>query len=84
MLITITIVLRFPSRARFDRQRDEYLRVQKGYDVVRIQMDSKSVEEIVNEMRKIVTERAEKSADLAIQKLYFKEDKIQKLYSRKK
>lgn len=75
---------RFPSRFRFDMLRDEYLRNKIKLNVVRILMGNKSVDEIVNEIRKVTVETAEKTADLEIQKLYFKEDKIQKLYSRKK
>lgn len=75
---------RFPSRYRFDMYRDEYLRNEKKLTVIRILMGNKSIDEIVTEIRKVTVEIAEKTADLEIQKLYFKEEKIQKLYNRKK
>ena len=75
---------RFPSRYRFDMFRDEYLRKEKKLTVIRILMGNKTVDEIVSEIRKVTVEMAEKTADLEIQKLYMKEEKIQKLYNRKK
>ena len=41
-------------------------------------MGNKTVDEIVSEIRKVTVEMAEKTADLEIQKLYMKEEKIQK------
>jgi len=63
---------RYPARARFDTQRDEYLRVATGVEVARIYMAEKSVDQLVKEVRALVEERKEKVADQEIQKLYMK------------
>lgn len=63
---------RYPARARFDSQRDEYLRVQKGVTVARIYMAEKSVDQLTKELKALVDDRNEKVADLEIQKLYMK------------
>ncbi len=47
-------------------------------------MMDKSIEDLVKEIRAIVMDRRERQADLEIQKLYMKDDMIQKLYSSKK
>ena len=63
---------RFPSRARFDRQRDEYLTIKKGYEVVRIELLDRSTEDVAKLVRAALVARREKLADIEIQQLYMK------------
>lgn len=63
---------RYPARARFDTQRDEYLRVKQGVEVARLYMADKTVDQLAKEVRALVESRKEKVADIEIQKLYMK------------
>ncbi len=75
---------RYPSRARYDRARDEYLQVKKGYKIIRINLQGKSKEDIIGNIENIVRERKDEIADKKIQLLYSKDSEIQKLYQDKK
>jgi very-short-patch-repair endonuclease len=59
---------RYPARARYDRERDEFLTQAKGYTVARIELEGKSVDDVIKEV-------AEKVADAAardVQSMYQK------------
>eukprot|EP01041_Mallomonas_annulata_P003235 gene3235-6403_t len=60
---------RHPARARFDMSRDDYLR-KKGYQVERLQLFGKSVDEMVAAISAIVQVRKEIVADKEIQQIY--------------
>ena len=61
---------KYPVRRRFDTQRDEYLSVKQGYLIVRVELDGKSVDEVVAEIDRVVKRRADALADREIQALY--------------
>lgn len=61
---------KYPARARFDRARDEYLAVKKGYRVVRLPLYGSSVEAIVKAVHAEVMGAVEKLEDKQIQALY--------------
>ena len=67
---------RYPARMKFDRVRDEYLMKKKDYQVNRISLPGKSVEEVVAEIETIVNDRNEKKTDEKIQSIYSKKKDI--------
>lgn len=78
---------KYPARKRYDRERDEYLSVKKGYQVSRIELTGKSVEEIAAAIDKVVNDRKKKYGEILdrqAQLLYARDSEIQKLYSKKK
>lgn len=60
----------YPSRKRFDKQRDEFLSVRRDYLVARIDLAGKSVDEIVSLIDRKVQRRVDAIADAEIQELY--------------
>lgn len=75
---------RHPARQRFDLNRDSYLRAKKGYEVVRIDIENRKVEDVVSSIHDIVRKRMEKVEDAEIQKMYAKDEDIQKIYASNK
>ena len=60
---------RYPARARFDRARDRYITA-KGYDILRLQLIGRSVDDLVNQINDRVVEKTEQQADREIQQIY--------------
>ena len=63
------LCLRYPARARFDRARDRYITA-KGYDILRLQLIGRSIDDLVNQIKDKVDEKSEQVADLEIQQIY--------------
>jgi very-short-patch-repair endonuclease len=77
---------KYPARRRYDRERDEYLTIKKGYQVSRIELTGKSPEDIAAIIDKTVTDRKvvyEEILDKQAQLLYARDSEIQKLYKKK-
>ena len=62
----------YPARARYDRARDEFISVTKGYEVYRILIAGKSVDEVIEIITKKLEQRKEVYMDAEIQALYSK------------
>lgn len=60
---------RFPARARFDRARDRYMGA-KGYEVMRLQLIGRSVDDLVSQIIDRVDLKTEQLKDTQIQQLY--------------
>ena len=57
---------KYPARARYDRSRDEFLSKTKGYTVYRIELEGKSVDEIIA----LVEAKVAEAAETSIQNMY--------------
>ena len=66
---SFTSTSRYPARARFDRARDRYITA-KGYDILRLQLIGRSVDDLVNQINDRVVEKTEQQADREIQQIY--------------
>jgi len=65
---------RHPARARFDNNRDEYLRSKKGYKVARLELFNKNVDDVVQVITDLVQSRRDEVAEKEIQQLYARND----------
>jgi len=63
---------RHPARARFDMMRDFYLRDKKGYEIYRIELFNKNVEEVVESIHEVVKRRQDVVAEAEVQSIYAK------------
>jgi very-short-patch-repair endonuclease len=72
----------YPARARFDRERDEFLRDRKQYEILRVPLVGQNSNEVIAFIHKKVLERADQIADMEVQRLYSKDEDIQRLYKR--
>ncbi len=59
---------RYPARARYDRSRDEYLRETQGYEIFRVQLVGKSIDEVTA----AITKKVDELAATKTQQLYSK------------
>ena len=66
---SFSFTFRYPARARFDRARDRYITA-KGYDILRLQLIGRSVDDLVNQINDRVVEKTEQQADREIQQIY--------------
>jgi very-short-patch-repair endonuclease len=60
---------RFPAAIRFDRARDAYVEA-KGYEVLRLQLTGRSVDDLVSQIHDRVTALEERQKDREIQSIY--------------
>lgn len=60
---------RYPARARFDRARDRYISA-KGYEILRLQLIGRSIDDLVSQIKDRVEEKTEQMADREIQQIY--------------
>jgi hypothetical protein len=60
---------RYPARARFDRARDRYITA-KGYDILRLQLIGRSIDDLVSQIKDKVDEKTEQFQDRQIQQIY--------------
>jgi len=60
---------RDPARARFDRARDRFMAA-KGYEVLRLPLTGRSVDDLVNQIRDTVSDKMESILDKEIQQIY--------------
>ena len=70
-------------RARFDKERDAFLKEKKDYEVVRVSLVGKSSNEAIAAIHNIVMDRMDRKAEQDIQRLYSKDEAIQQLYQKK-
>lgn len=84
------MLLRYPARARFDRARDRYITA-KGYDILRLQLTGRSIDDLVNQINDRVQEKREAMADREIQSIYavdasalYTPEQARKVYSPRK
>ena len=66
---TNSILTRYPARARFDRARDRYITA-KGYEILRLQLIGRSIDDLVSQIKDRVEEKTEQMADREIQQIY--------------
>ena len=71
----------YPAQRRNDLSRDEFLRVTKKYEVIRIETMGQNVDQIVDKIEKIYRKKADVAAMTEIQKMYSRaeEEKIQNM-----
>mmetsp|Transcript_9646 Transcript_9646/g.9440 ORF Transcript_9646/g.9440 Transcript_9646/m.9440 type:complete len:893 (-) Transcript_9646:375-3053(-) len=81
---------RYPARARFDRARDRYMGA-KGFEVMRLQLIGRSVDDLVSQIIDRVDLRSEQQKDTEIQSLYLADASVlytpeaaRKIYSPRK
>lgn len=60
---------RIPARIRFDRIRDSYIS-SRGYEIMRLQLVGRSVDDLVSQIRDRVVEKTERMLDQEIQSMY--------------
>lgn len=68
-LYQLLLSSRYPARARFDRARDRYITA-KGYDILRLQLIGRSIDDLVSQIKDKVDEKTEQFADRQIQQIY--------------
>merc|ERR1711871_861956 len=59
---------RYPARARYDQVRDQFITQVKGYSVVRVELEGKSIDDVIEDVQAKVAEKAAAN----IQSLYTK------------
>lgn len=59
---------RYPARARYDQVRDQFMTTVKGYSVVRVELEGKSIDDVIEEVQGKVAEKAA----VDVQSLYTK------------
>jgi very-short-patch-repair endonuclease len=55
---------KYPSKVRSDRYRDEYLKIKQQYNVIRLEISGKNVDDVVKEIYEIYTINNKKWATL--------------------
>jgi len=74
---------RYPSRERFDIERDQYLS-KKGYKVIRVELLGRGLDEVVQDINLNLEKEKDNQQEKFIQNIYKKDSEIQKLYSNDK